>query len=181
MSFSPKIIVTSRDNLQHKYLNILQAKEKRGSNIIGCFSSDDKELSKYWEEEYKILSLCFDDIDTIGNLPFYHDPKNRTLSFDLPPKFILFDDLLAKKCVDYISQTKNLLNWIIFCDVGASRSSAIGDFIVRVLSKAANNWFIHYEFLKDYGYKTNPNNLVLEKLNVYFQETVNEISKKIKQ
>lgn len=180
MSFSPTIIITSRDKLLKRHFETFRAKEKRGCNIIGCFSSNDEQLSKEWESEYKILSLCFDDIDTTGPFPIYNNEKEKTLSFQVPPKCILFNDNLAIKCIDYIKTTKNLLNWIIFCDVGMSRSPAIGDFIARVLSKAANDWRIHYEFLLEYAYQSHPNRLVSEKLNKHFNETVSVLCNKIK-
>lgn len=45
MSFAPTIIVCSRKELQTKYAEALNARSKRGCNIIGCFSSHDAELA----------------------------------------------------------------------------------------------------------------------------------------
>ena len=179
MSFSPKIIVDGREFLLKKFPEILKQKE-RGCNIIGCFSSHDKSLSEKWETEYNICSLCFDDIDYSGNTPVFYDCKENSMKFTLPPNCVLFDESLTRKCIDYIISRKNLLNWVIFCDVGVSRSPAIGDFIARTLSEAANDWHIHYEYMLDYAYKTHPNQYVLSKLNRYYDEVCQILSNKIK-
>lgn len=180
MGFAPKIIICSRKEFETKYTEIRNARSKRGCNVIGCFSSHDAELADKWRDEYQITSVCFDDIDTSKNLTRCYDPTSGTLSFKLPPKCILFEDKHAQTIIDAIKNTTNLLNWVVFCDVGVSRSPAIADFIARVLSQAANNWRIHYEFMLEYAYNVHPNGLVVSILNKYYAETVEALSNKIR-
>lgn len=179
MSFALTIIVCSRKELQTKYAEALNARSKRGCNIIGCFSSHDAELADKWRDEYRITSVCFDDVDTTRSLSGYLDEKTNTFSFGLPPKCILFDDRHTQTIIDSMKNTTNLLNWIVFCDVGISRSPAIADFIARVLSKASGDWRIHYGFMLEYAYNVHPNGLVVSTLNKYFTETVEALSNKI--
>lgn len=179
MSFAPTIIVCSRKEFETKYIEIRNARSKRGCNVIGCFSSHDAELADKWRDEYRITSVCFDDVDTTRSLSGYLDEKTNTFSFGLPPKCILFEDKHAQTIIDVIKNTTNLLNWVVFCDVGVSRSPAIADFLARVLSQAANDWRIHYEFMLKYAYNVHPNGLVVSILNKYYAETVEALSNKI--
>lgn len=138
------------------------------SCIIGILSSNDKKENHplfRFQKLHNVLLLVFDDIDINSiNKIFYPDA-----GFTTP-----FDDKLASMLKQFIEAHLSIKKYFIHCDVGISRSVAVGYCVAKTYDLHHNHPMFLSEcslfkfFLTQKSFV--PNNLIIKKYEEVFDE-----------